>query len=80
MGLLKRTYSLPEDVLNSFESVVSRGRRSAVLASLIEAWLEERRLKKLRADIVTGCREMAGEYLEQEKTYHPLEEEVDRDR
>jgi hypothetical protein len=32
--------------------------------------------KRLRQEIIRGCREMAEVYLAIEKEYHPLEEEV----
>jgi len=34
--------------------------------------------KRLRQEIVGGCREMADVYLAVEREYHPLEEEVHR--
>jgi metal-responsive CopG/Arc/MetJ family transcriptional regulator len=80
MGLLKRTYSLPEEVLLPFEESVGKGDRSAFLAGLMRAWLDEQRRRKLRREVVAGCREMAAEYLDQERAYHSLEEEAERDR
>ena len=76
MGLNKRTYALPEDTLAEFESAVPRGKRSAMVASLLREWLEERKREKIRRGIVEGCKEMAAVYLETEAEYHPLEEEV----
>jgi hypothetical protein len=78
MGLLKRTYALPEEVLRPFEAVVGKGKRSTLLTGLIRDWIEEQHLKKLRKGIVSGCREMSAEYLEQESSYHPFEEEAGR--
>ena len=80
MRLLKRTYTLPEEVLLPFEEAVGRGQRSSLLAALLKGWLDEQRRKRLRKEIVAGCKEMAGEYLELEKAYHSLEEEADLGR
>jgi metal-responsive CopG/Arc/MetJ family transcriptional regulator len=76
MSLLKRTYALPSETLTEFEQVVASGKRSAVIAGLLRDWLEEQQRQKLRRQVVEGCREMAGIYLEIEQAYHPLEEEV----
>jgi hypothetical protein len=78
MGLLKRTYALPGEMLESFERTVPKGKRSVLLATLIREWLHAREREKLREAIVRGCQEMGAEYLSQEREYHPLEEEVDR--
>ena len=78
MKLLKRTYTLPAEILQPFEEAVDRGHRSALLAALVKDWLEARRRERLRGEILAGCREMAREYLAQERAYHPLEEEADR--
>ncbi|MBI4612296.1 MAG: hypothetical protein HY720_01675 [Planctomycetes bacterium] len=78
MGMPKRTYSLPTDTLAEFEREVGRGRRASVIADLLRAWLEERRRVRLRREVVEGCREMADVYLEAEREFHPLEEEVQR--
>lgn len=78
MGLLKRTYTLPADTLEQFEQVVAAGQRSAVIAELLREWLDRQRREQLRREIIEGCREMAEVYLETEREYHPLEEEVHR--
>jgi len=78
MNLIKRTYTLPEEVIIPFEEAVNRGGRSALLASLIHEWLEKRRLAELRSRVIEGCREMGAEYLEQERAYHRAEEEANR--
>lgn len=78
MPLLKRTYALPTDTIEEFERTVAPGQRSAVLASLIAQWLEQLRREQLRREIIAGCQEMAGVYLEIEQAFHPLEEEVHR--
>lgn len=78
MGLLKRTYTLPSDTLEQFEQVVVSGQRSAVIAKLLREWLDRQRREQLRREIIEGCREMADVYLETEREYHPLEEEVQR--
>jgi hypothetical protein len=78
MVLKKRTYGLPADALDPFEKEVPPGDRSAVVATLMRNWLAEKRRKKLRAEVIEGCRDMAELYLEIESEYHPLEEEVHR--
>lgn len=78
MPLLKRTYALPEETVLQFEQAVTPGQRSAMLASLLRVWLEERRREQLRQEIIAGCQDMAEIYLEVEQAYHPLEEEVQR--
>lgn len=78
MGVLKRTYVLPDETVSAFEREVEPGRRSATVAVLIREWLEEARRRRLREEIVDGLADMAGEYLVVEREYHPLEEEVER--
>jgi len=78
MRLLKRTYTLPPDTLEQFEQVVAAGQRSAVVTELLREWLDRQRREQLRREIIDGCREMADVYLETEREYHPLEEEVHR--
>ena len=79
MRLLKRTYALPTDTVEQFERAVSSGKRSSIISNLIESWLEEQKRAQLRRDILEGCRDMSEVYLDTEKEYHPLEEEVERD-
>lgn len=76
MGTAKRTYSLPADVLTLFEREVQRGKRSSVIADLIRGWLDEGRRARMRLEIMEGCRDMSDVYLETEREFHPLEEEV----
>ncbi len=78
MRLLKRTYTLPPHTVQQFEDVVLPGERSRVVAQVLGSWLEEKRRAELRAQIEEGCREMWDEYLEVERQFHPLEEEVER--
>lgn len=78
MNLTKRTYSLPAEALQKFEKSVKPGKRSAVIAKLLEEWLEAQERKRLRERIIKGCKDMAEIYLEIEEEYHPLEEEVQR--
>ena len=78
MGVLKRTYVLPDETVTAFEHVVGPGKRSATVAGLIWEWLEGARRQRLREEIVAGLADMAGEYLAVEREYHPLEEEVER--
>ena len=76
MEMVKRTYSLPLSIARAFEGEVESGNRSAVIAELIQNWLEIKRREQLRRAIIEGCREMSDVYLEIEGEYHPLEEEV----
>jgi hypothetical protein len=39
-------------------------------------WLDSRKKEELRRAVIEGCREMADVYLEIEREYHSLEEEV----
>ena len=72
----KRTYALPAETIQEFEQAVASGQRSTTLARLIEEWLETRRDAALRQNIIDGCREMWDVYVETEREFHPLEEEV----
>ena len=78
MRLLKRTYVLPPDILQQFEHTVATGKRSAVIAELLHEWLDKQRRERLCREVIEGCRDMADVYLEMEREYHPLEEEVQR--
>jgi len=78
MRLQKRTYALPPETVREFDEVVQPGRRSSVLANLMQTWLDERRRARLREAVIEGCQDMADTYLEIERDYHPLEEEVQR--
>lgn len=78
MELHKRTYSLPAQTLEQFESAVPAAQRSTILAGLLRAWLDEQQREALEREIIEGCREMAEVYLQVEQEYHPLEEEVQR--
>jgi len=78
MKPLKRTYSLPPETVERFERAVMPGKRSAFVASLIEERMAEREREALRRDIIRGCQDMAETYLEMEREFHPLEEEVQR--
>lgn len=78
MALSKRTYALPSETIDQFEKAVAPGRRSAVIGQVLSKWLEERRREQLGKALIEGCRDMAEVYLEIEKEFHPLEEEVSR--
>lgn len=78
MSLLKRTYSLPPETVEQFEHAVSSGQRSTMITQLLKSYLEEQRRAQLRSAVIEGCLEMAEVYLETERAYHPLEEEVER--
>ena len=77
MELLKRTFAIPSEVIGSFEQTVSPKERDLVVSKLLQLWLAEQ--KQLRREIIEGCQEMAEIYLQTEREYHPLEEEVQRD-
>jgi metal-responsive CopG/Arc/MetJ family transcriptional regulator len=77
MRSLKRTYVLPADLLKRFEEAVPAGTRSKIITAILQEWLAKRR-EHLREEVIAGCRDMAAIYLEVEKQYHPLEEEVQR--
>jgi metal-responsive CopG/Arc/MetJ family transcriptional regulator len=76
MGTMKRTYQLPSETLTEFERTVSPQQRNKVIAQLVRDWLDNRNKESLRRAVIEGCREMADLYLEIEREYHPLEEEV----
>lgn len=76
MSVMKRTYALPEETVRQFEHVVPPGRRSALLASLLNAWIQEQRRAALAQAVVEGCHAMADTYQEMEQAFHALEEEV----
>ncbi len=78
MPLQRRTYSLPAETLKQFEQVVSPEQRSDIIAELLREWLAQQTRNRLREEVIEGCREMADIYLETERDYHPLEEEVHR--
>ena len=68
----KRTYSLPTDVLRTFEKEIVPSKRSRVISGLLRDWLQRRQ------KVIEGCAEMAEVYLEIETEFHPLEEETER--
>jgi metal-responsive CopG/Arc/MetJ family transcriptional regulator len=76
--LVKKTYSLPESLLQRFESVIPKNKRSQVMTKLLLEWMENQEQEKLRKQIIEGCQEMQEIYLDIEREYHPLEEEVER--
>lgn len=76
MRRVKRTYVLPPQPVEEFERTVATGERSAVIARLLQEWLEMRRREQLRKSIIEGCLDMTEVYREVEREYHPLEEEV----
>ena len=78
MQLQKRTYALPQATLDRFEQAVTSGKRSATVAHLLDQWLEQEYQKRLRQEIIAGCQEMSEVYLDIEREFHPLEEEVAR--
>jgi len=75
-NLVKRTYSLPRTIATLFEEWVEPGKRSSVVATLLEEFADTRRKHHLRQAIIEGCSEMQEVYLELEGEFQPLEEEV----
>jgi hypothetical protein len=55
MKLVKRTYDFPPGTLARFEKSVTPKERSAVIAGLVQAWLESEQRKNLREAIIDGC-------------------------
>jgi hypothetical protein len=78
MRALKRTYALPVETLQQFERQVLPGQPSTVIARLIRDWVDKQKRERLREEVVQGCQDMAELFLEVEREYHPLEEEVER--
>lgn len=76
MRLEKRTYTLPPDILQKFESRLPPGERSSSLAKIIEEWLDEREREELRQLIVEGCQDMWAEYETITREWEPAADEV----
>jgi len=76
MRLAKRTYVLPPEVVNRFETQVKAGERSSVIGKLLTEWLAEKDRKELRQHIVNGCREMSADYLEEDGAWNSASDEV----
>lgn len=76
--LVKRTYFLPQTTANLFEESVASDKRSEVVATLIQDFVEAKQRQQLQQSIIEGCTEMRDVYLEIESEYHPLEEDVHR--
>lgn len=77
MRLQKRTYALPPETVEEFDKAVQPGKRSAVVAHLMHSWLDEQRRERLRREVIEGCRDMADVWIEMEREFNPLEEEVE---
>ncbi|HEV2471646.1 MAG TPA: hypothetical protein VGS41_03210 [Chthonomonadales bacterium] len=77
MKLAKRTYAIPTKTLARFESAVGSGRRSAVIASLIERYVENQRRDALRREIAEGCLDMWDVYEETAREWAPLDREAE---
>ncbi len=78
MRLAKRTYSLPPKTIERFESEVDSGRRSTVIAELIDKYLENKKREALRKDIEEGCKEMWDLYREINKEWEPTDDAIHR--
>jgi hypothetical protein len=73
---VKRTYALPAGTINRFEQEVDPGRRSGVIAGLIDHYLEQKRREALRADIEEGLREMADIYRQVQAEFDAVDAET----
>jgi metal-responsive CopG/Arc/MetJ family transcriptional regulator len=78
MSTVKRTYSLPAELVQRFEEQVASRKRSATLARVLQNWLEAEERQRLRAEIEEGLRDMAEEYLAIAREFEPLDAELDR--
>lgn len=76
MRLARRTYFLPPEVVNRFETEVKAGDRSSVVGKLLATWLAERDRKALRGQIVAGCKELAADYLEEDRAWNLAADDV----
>jgi metal-responsive CopG/Arc/MetJ family transcriptional regulator len=72
----RRTYSLPPDLLKRFEGRLPSGERSRLIAKLIEEWLTEQERDELRKQVIEGCKEMSGLYLEIDREWNTAADEV----
>ena len=79
MKLAKRTYSLPEEVVQEFEKILPAGERSAFLAKLMKNWLAARERAELRRQVIEGCAEMKALYEEIDREWESASDEVWRD-
>ena len=78
MTMAKRTYSLPAETMERFESQIAPGKRSAKVIELIEAWSIEQHRLSIRESVAAGCKDMWDDYLEIANVWEPLDREVDR--
>jgi metal-responsive CopG/Arc/MetJ family transcriptional regulator len=79
MSLAKRTYSLPQDIVQRFEQRLVPGERSSFLARMIEEWLAEQEREELRRQVREGCREMSALYRAVDREWNRAADEVWRD-
>jgi hypothetical protein len=79
MSLSKRTYSLPSQLVSRFEHRLTPPERSAIVAKLIENWLDESDRNDLRREVIEGCQEMKELYLEIDRDWDRAASEVWRD-
>ena len=77
MDAAKRTYALPCDTLFRFEQEIPPGKRSAKMAELIEAWINQREQEALRHSVIEGCQEMWDVMADTAEEWEPLDREVD---
>ena len=78
MTLVNKTIQLPKDMLDAFEKNVSREKQGALLATLIQNWLDEQARAALRAHVIEGCEYMADVALEDERAFNAADEELHR--
>ncbi|HUJ51888.1 MAG TPA: hypothetical protein VLW25_16885 [Bryobacteraceae bacterium] len=79
MRLAKRTYLLPEEVVEKFEKVLPAGERSAFLAKLIQGWLAKKEREELRRQVIEGCAEMRTIYENIDREWEQAADEVWRE-
>ena len=79
MDTAKRTYSLPEHIVERLETRVRAGERSALLARLVEDWLDARDREELRKHLIEGCREMSALYRAVDREWNSAADEVWRE-
>ena len=77
--LAKRTYTLPLAVVARFEDRLAPGERSGFLAKLLEEWLAEQERDELRRKLVAGCQAMREDYLQVDKEWNAVSDEVWRE-
>jgi metal-responsive CopG/Arc/MetJ family transcriptional regulator len=79
MALVKRTYSLPRELVTRFEKRIASGERSDFVAKLVAGWLDEQEREELRRQVIAGGTETADLYSEIDQDSHRISDEVWRE-